>query len=121
MAGVVAMEGASSVRAWTPLLLWAASAATCSGMVAHTGRELATRVPESALKALSSKGYAVVPGFLPESCVSALCNDVQMLRDEGRFKVAGVGEEQTNRLDQTVRDVLRRGCHLLLHNSISSV
>ena len=52
---------------------------------------------------LRSNGFAVVPNFLSPAEVTALKEDVTTLKAEGRFKVAGVGEANTNRVADDVR------------------
>tara|TARA_B110001452_G_scaffold259081_1_gene255010 strand:+ start:1683 stop:2603 length:921 start_codon:yes stop_codon:yes gene_type:complete len=64
----------------------------------------APALPRDAFSELKSRGFAVVPGFVPEGSVDAILNDMSKLRTEGRFSKAGVGESSTNRLDDLVRE-----------------
>ena len=58
---------------------------------------------KDALTRLQRNGFAVVPDFVPSNTVEALKRDAALLRREGRFNTAGVGESNTNRVDGLVR------------------
>jgi len=61
--------------------------------------------PTAAIQRLSSRGpgFAVVENFLSPLQVGLLKEDVAHLQEEGRFKIAGVGEATTNRVADEVR------------------
>jgi len=61
------------------------------------------RLPAAAISQLRTSSYAVVEGYLNPAQVQLIKNDVDALRTEGRFKVAGVGDAADNRLDDDVR------------------
>ena len=75
------------------LVLFLGSASSASAMA----------LPSSALTALSTRGFAVLPDWLPPTGVIAVKRDVVALRREGRFAAAGVGDAKTNRMDESVR------------------
>ena len=76
-------------------------------------------LPPSAIEALSTRGYAIVPNFLPRSLVDELRRDVDALRRSSSsssgsgsggsssspplFKRAGIGQDNTNELNEDVR------------------
>ena len=74
-------------------------------LVSHALGALLTQpaLAGSALSQLQSRGFAVVPDYLPTRAVAALRTDVAALQSQGRFAVAGVGEAATNRQDGEVR------------------
>ena len=55
------------------------------------------------ISALSSQGYVVVPDFISPGLVSALREDVSALRSVGNFRVARIGQDSTNALNEDVR------------------
>ena len=63
------------------------------------------QLPAAAISALHSNGpgFAVCEGFMGPDQVEAIRRDVHQLHQEGRFKVAGVGADSSNRVDSTVR------------------
>ncbi|KAL3768301.1 hypothetical protein ACHAW5_007964 [Stephanodiscus triporus] len=58
---------------------------------------------QSAIEDLSTRGYAVVPGFLPRSFVDDLRRDAIALRSDSMFRRAGIGQDSSNALDEGVR------------------
>ena len=59
----------------------------------------ACRLGPASLATLRTAGYVVVDDFAPPAVIDALNRDIDSLRGEGRFAVAGVGEASTNRVD----------------------
>jgi len=58
----------------------------------------------AALAQLQREGYLVVENFAPGAVVEHFNHDIDELRADKRFAVAGVGEAATNRVDNTVRE-----------------
>jgi len=56
-----------------------------------------------AIAKLQEQNYVVIEDFLPPAAARAILRDMQLLRREGHFKIAGVGEAKTNRVDDSVR------------------
>lgn len=70
------------------------------------GVPAAADVPQlgaAALAQLQRDGFLVVEGFAPGAVVDAFNRDIDELRADKRFAVAGVGEARQNRVDDTVR------------------
>ena len=61
------------------------------------------RLPASAIQDLSTKGYAIIPNFLPADLVSRLNADVSSLRSNSKFNVARIGQDATNKLNTDIR------------------
>jgi SM-20-related protein len=61
------------------------------------------RLSKEALMELDSKGYAVIENFIGLELVAGLQEDVCTLRTAGRFKVAGVGQDASNAVADTIR------------------
>ena len=61
------------------------------------------RLPASAIQGLSTKGYAIIPNFLPADLVSQLNADVSSLRSNSKFNVARIGQDATNKLNTDIR------------------
>ena len=108
------------------LLLGARLIATSSAFATPQVRSSAATavvptLPPSAIEALSTRGYAIVPNFLPRSLVDELRRDVDALRRSSSsssssgsgsggsssspplFKRAGIGQDNTNELNEDVR------------------
>ena len=83
------------------LLLPAAAAATALAGL-RPGPAAASATGLAGLRP-GGPGFAVVPNYLKPAEVELLKQDVAMLRSEGRFSVAGVGEAGTNRVADEVR------------------
>jgi hypothetical protein len=61
------------------------------------------RIGEEDLNSLSQKGYVVIRDFIPNNLVHSLQNDVQDLRQKGKFRVARIGQDSTNTLNTEIR------------------
>jgi SM-20-related protein len=61
------------------------------------------RIHDCHLQELSSRGYVVIPNFLPTDLQAALREDVTTLRKSNKFKVANIGQDSTNALNQEIR------------------
>jgi len=58
---------------------------------------------DSILSELDTKNYVVIPNYLPNDLVTALRNDVAHLRSCNQFKIAKIGQDATNTLDEGIR------------------
>jgi SM-20-related protein len=61
------------------------------------------RIQPSHLEELAEKGYTVIQNFLPDDLQSSLRQDVSRLRQKGMFKVAKIGQDSTNTLNEDIR------------------
>lgn len=61
------------------------------------------RLSPDDVAALSTQGYAIIPGFLPRGLVDELRADVDALRSASAFKVARIGQDSTNELNTEIR------------------
>ena len=61
------------------------------------------RIQDADLATLQSQGYVVIPDFLPASLQEALRQDVSNLRDTHHFKIAKIGQDSTNALNEDIR------------------
>lgn len=62
------------------------------------------RIGASDLKTLLDDGYVIIENFLPsENWMEALRGDVLNLRDEKKFKIAKIGQDSTNALNEEIR------------------
>jgi Rps23 Pro-64 3,4-dihydroxylase Tpa1-like proline 4-hydroxylase len=61
------------------------------------------RIQSANLATLDEQGSVVIPDFLPPSLQAALIQDVATLRSKGEFKVAKIGQDSTNALNQEIR------------------
>ena len=52
---------------------------------------------------LASKGYVVISNFISDDLVSTLTDDVRNLRSKSKFKVAKIGQDSTNTLNENIR------------------
>ena len=57
----------------------------------------------SDIESLSTKGYVIIPNFIPQSLVSELRQDMLTLRSYNLFKVAKIGQDTTNELNTNIR------------------
>ena len=57
----------------------------------------------SDIESLSTKGYVIIPNFIPQSLVSELRQDILTLRSLNLFKVAKIGQDATNELNTNIR------------------
>lgn len=79
------------------------------GMAADTSTsDVSTTIPRlgpSDLETLRSQGYVIVENFLPAGSDwnDALRTDVLQLRDNNKFKIAKIGQDSTNALNQDIR------------------
>ena len=94
-------------------------ASSSSSAAAAAASAVAPSLPPYAIEALSVRGYAVIPDFLPRSLVDELRRDVDDLRRSSSssgsggggssssssplFKRAGIGQDDTNELNEDVR------------------
>jgi len=60
-------------------------------------------LPSSAVADLEHQGYCVIPNFIPNDLQAALRADVASLRGNSNFKVAKIGQDSTNTLNQEIR------------------
>ena len=61
------------------------------------------RIQSANLDTLDEQGYVVIPDFLPFNLQDALIQDVTTLRSKGEFKIAKIGQDSTNTLNQDIR------------------
>ena len=61
------------------------------------------RIQDADLATLQSQGYVVIPDFLPADLQAALRQDVSILRSDQKFKIAKIGQDSTNTLNQEIR------------------
>lgn len=62
------------------------------------------RIDPSDLETLQDQGYVIIDDFLPaESWMEALRGDVLNLRKENKFKIAKIGQDSTNTLNEEIR------------------
>jgi len=62
------------------------------------------RLDPSDLETLRDQGYVIVEDFLPsESWMEALREDVLQLRQKSKFKIAKIGQDSTNALNEEIR------------------
>jgi len=62
------------------------------------------RLDPSDLETLRDQGYVIVEDFLPsESWMEALREDVLQLRQKNKFKIAKIGQDSTNALNEEIR------------------
>jgi SM-20-related protein len=61
------------------------------------------RIQDSHLQELQSRGYVVIPDFLPTDLQAALREDVSTLRKANNFVIAKIGQDSTNTLNQEIR------------------
>jgi len=61
------------------------------------------RIQDAHLATLSSQGYVVIPDFLSADLQDALRRDVSKLRDTNHFKIAKIGQDSTNALNEDIR------------------
>ena len=57
----------------------------------------------SDIESLSTKGYVIIPNFIPQSLVAELRQDMLTLRSYNLFKVAKIGQDTTNELNTNIR------------------
>ena len=57
----------------------------------------------SDIESLSTKGYVIIPNFIPQSLVTELRQDILTLRSLNLFKVAKIGQDTTNELNTNIR------------------
>jgi len=76
-----------------------------SHKTALSSSTLPTTLPmsESILRELDTKNYVVIPNYLPPNLVSALREDIAHLRSCNQFKIAKIGQDSTNALDEGIR------------------
>mmetsp|Transcript_118568 Transcript_118568/g.242291 ORF Transcript_118568/g.242291 Transcript_118568/m.242291 type:complete len:419 (-) Transcript_118568:394-1650(-) len=76
-------------------------AASAPGTTSTTGL---SRIDPSDLETLRDQGYVVIEDFLPDESVrEALREDVLSLRKRNKFRVAKIGQDATNTLNQEIR------------------
>ena len=63
----------------------------------------AATLSSSDIDQLASKGYAVIPNFISDDLVAELAKDVSNLRSNSKFKVARIGQDSTNALNEDIR------------------
>ena len=74
-----------------------------TGKSSSIGDEI-PRIDASDLQTLRDDGYVIIEDFLPtESWMEALRGDVLNLRDEKKFKIAKIGQDSTNTLNEEIR------------------
>eukprot|EP00591_Stephanopyxis_turris_P004775 CAMPEP_0195508106 /NCGR_PEP_ID=MMETSP0794_2-20130614/1408_1 /TAXON_ID=515487 /ORGANISM="Stephanopyxis turris, Strain CCMP 815" /LENGTH=289 /DNA_ID=CAMNT_0040634981 /DNA_START=230 /DNA_END=1099 /DNA_ORIENTATION=+ len=66
-------------------------------------RNAGSVISDAQLDELSSQDYVVIRDFIPNDLVAALRNDVSRLRNNGKFKVARIGQDYTNNLNEDIR------------------
>eukprot|EP00537_Pseudo-nitzschia_pungens_P013968 CAMPEP_0172383670 /NCGR_PEP_ID=MMETSP1061-20121228/1527_1 /TAXON_ID=37318 /ORGANISM="Pseudo-nitzschia pungens, Strain cf. pungens" /LENGTH=376 /DNA_ID=CAMNT_0013111995 /DNA_START=81 /DNA_END=1211 /DNA_ORIENTATION=- len=83
------------------------SASTSASTSTSTSASASTipRLDPADLDTLKSQGYVVVENFLPPDSEwkDALRNDVLQLRQNNKFKIARIGQDSTNALNQEIR------------------
>lgn len=60
-------------------------------------------ISDDDLNDLDQNGYVVIPNFISDEFVSAVCNDIRQLRAKNHFKVARIGQSSTNKLNTDIR------------------
>ena len=55
------------------------------------------------IEKLATQDYTVIPNFISEDLVDELAKDVTNLRSKNKFKVARIGQDSTNALNQEIR------------------
>ena len=58
------------------------------------------RIHDSAFQELATKKFAVIPNFLPAEHCELLKEDIKKLRQQSKFKVARLGQDSTNQLNE---------------------
>ena len=61
------------------------------------------QISQKDIDALSTKGYVVIPDFLPRDLVDELRDDILQLRTGGAFREAKIGQDSTNNLNKSIR------------------
>jgi SM-20-related protein len=61
------------------------------------------RIQDADLAELESKGFVVIPDFLPADLQAALRQDVVNLRSDQKFNIAKIGQDSTNALNEDIR------------------
>lgn len=67
------------------------------------GATLSSRISDAQLKELAAKDYVIIQNFIPENLIGALREDVSNLRSKNKFRVARIGQDSTNTLNQDIR------------------
>ena len=61
------------------------------------------QISQKDIDCLSTKGYVVIPDFLPRELVDELRNDILKLRSGDAFREAKIGQDSTNSLNKSIR------------------
>ena len=61
------------------------------------------RLSQQTLQQLDNQGYAIIQNFIPQNLIDNLRADVLQLRSAGRFKIAGVGQDNSNAVVDSIR------------------
>ena len=68
-----------------------------------TQNSLMPQISQEDIDCLSTKGYVVIPDFLPRELVDELRNDILKLRSGDAFREAKIGQDSTNSLNKSIR------------------
>ena len=72
-------------------------------VASSTAYGLITQLPAAAVSELRNQRFAVVPNFAPAALVTALANDVGMLREQQCFETSEVGEDDSAMVEESYR------------------
>lgn len=88
----------------TPLKASDTSPPPTSGKSLSVSDNEIPRIDPSDLETLRDQGYVIIDDFLPtESWMEALRGDVLNLRKDNKFKIAKIGQDSTNTLNEEIR------------------
>jgi len=71
--------------------------------IASAAAAATSSITEDDLHELSKNHYCIIPNFLSDDLQESLRRDVNQLREEGHFKIAKIGQDSTNMLNQQIR------------------
>jgi SM-20-related protein len=69
----------------------------------NVATQLMPQISQKDIDVLSTKGFVIVPDFLPQEMVDELRDDILKLRTGSAFREAKIGQDNTNNLNKSIR------------------